>query len=199
MSANDPKRTSAVRIGRDAQCSRCHDRVRPSAGGAAGERREFIMLVGGSAAAWPLAARAQPRERVRLVGLLEGISADAPGAKARHLAFLEGLQQLGWTPGRNVRIDVRWGGGDEAETRKHAAELIALAPDVILVGGTTASEVVLKTTHSIPIVFVIVPDPVGSGYVKTLSQPGGNATGFMMFEYNLCGSGWNCSRRSRQA
>src|SRR5215472_15075407 len=101
-------------------------------------RREFIALVGGTAATWPLAARAQPGERVRLVGLLEGISADTVGAKARHLAFLEGLQQLGWTPGRNVRIDVRWGGGDEAETRKHAAELIALAPNVILAGGTTA-------------------------------------------------------------
>jgi putative ABC transport system substrate-binding protein len=90
-------------------------------------------------------------------------------------------------PGRNVRIEVRYGGGDEAQTRKNVAELIALAPDVIVVGGTTASEVVLKTIHSIPIVFVIVPDPVGSGYVKSLSQPGGNATGFMMFEYNLCG------------
>jgi putative tryptophan/tyrosine transport system substrate-binding protein len=86
-----------------------------------------------------------------------------------------------------VRIEVRYGGGDEAQTRKYVAELIALAPDVILVGGTTASEVALKTTHSIPIVFVVVPDPVGSGYVKRLSQPGGNATGFMMFEYNLCG------------
>jgi len=149
-------------------------------------RREFITLIGG-AASWPLAARAQRGERVRLVGFLEGTSADAPGAKARHLAFLEGLQQLGWTPGHNVRIDVRWGGGDEAETRKHAAELIALAPDVILTGGTTASEVMLKTTHSIPIVFAILPDPVGSGHVKRLSQPGGNATGFMMFEYNLCG------------
>ena len=149
-------------------------------------RREFITLIGG-AASWPLATRAQRGERVRLVGFLEGTSADAPGAKARHLAFLEGLQQLGWTPGHNVRIDVRWGGGDEAETRKHAAELIALAPDVILTGGTTASEVMLKTTRSIPIVFAILPDPVGSGHVKRLSQPGGNATGFMMFEYNLCG------------
>ena len=149
-------------------------------------RRNFITLIGG-AAAWPLAASAQRGERVRLVGFLEGISADAPGAKARHTAFLEGLQQLGWMPGRNMQIEVRWGGGDEAETRKHAAELIALAPDVILAGGTTASDVMLKATHSIPIVFVVVPDPVGSGYVKSLSRPGGNATGFMMFEYNLCG------------
>jgi putative tryptophan/tyrosine transport system substrate-binding protein len=149
-------------------------------------RRNFITLIGG-AAAWPLAASAQRGERVRLVGFLEGVSADAPGAKARHTAFLEGLQQLGWMPGRNMQIEVRWGGGDEAEIRKHAAELIALAPDVILAVGTTASDVMLKTTHSIPIVFVVVPDPVGSGYVKSLSRPGGNATGFMMFEYNLCG------------
>jgi putative tryptophan/tyrosine transport system substrate-binding protein len=150
-------------------------------------RRDFIAAVGGTAAAWPLAVRGQQRERVRLVGLLEGISEDAPGTKVRHTEFLEGLRQLGWMPGRNVRIEVRYGGGDEAQTRKYVAELIALAPDVILVGGTTASEVALKTTHSIPIVFVIVPDPVGSGYIKSLSQPGGNATGFMMFEYNLCG------------
>jgi len=150
-------------------------------------RREFITLASSTLVAWPSVVRAQQGERVRLVGLVEGISADAPGATARHTAFLEGLQQLGWTPGRNVRLEVRYGRGDEAQTRKHVAEVIALAPDVILVGGTTASEVVLKTTHSIPIVFVILPDPVGSGYVKSLSRPGGNATGFMMFEYNLCG------------
>ena len=150
-------------------------------------RRDFIAAVGGAAAAWPLAARGQQGERVRLVGLLEGVSGDAPGIKVRHTEFLEGLRQLGWMPGRNVRIEVRYGGGDEAQTRKNVAELIALAPDVIVVGGTTASEVALKTTHSIPIVFAILPDPVGSGHVKRLSQPGGNATGFMMFEYNLCG------------
>jgi putative ABC transport system substrate-binding protein len=124
---------------------------------------------------------------VRLVGILEGVSADTPGAKARQTAFLEGLQQLGWTPGRNVRIEVRWGGGDEAATRKNAAELVALAPDVLVAGGGAAAEVLLKVTHTIPIVFVIVPDPVGSGFVESLSQPGANATGFMMFEYNLCG------------
>jgi putative ABC transport system substrate-binding protein len=150
------------------------------------QRRKFMTLVGG-AVAWPLAARGQQGERVRLVGRLEGVSEDAPGAKVRDTEFLEGLRQLGWIPGRNVRIEVRYGGGDEVQTRKNVAELIALAPDVIVAGGTTASEVALKTTHSIPIVFVIVPDPVGSGYVKSLSQPGGNATGFMMFEYNLCG------------
>ncbi len=150
-------------------------------------RREFITLLGGAATGWPLIARAQQRERVRLVGILEGVSADTPGAKARQTAFLEGLQQLGWTPGRNVRIEVRWGGGDEAATRKNAAELVALAPDVLVAGGGAAAEVLLKVTHTIPIVFVIVPDPVGSGFVESLSQPGANATGFMMFEYNLCG------------
>ena len=150
------------------------------------KRREFIGVVGG-AIAWPLAARAQQSERVRLVGFLEGVSGDAPGTKERHAAFLEGLRQLGWVPGRNLRIEVRYGGGDEAQTRKYAAELIALAPDVIVTGGSTSPGVMLKSTHTIPIVFVILPDPVGSGYVKSLSRPGGNATGFMMFEYSLCG------------
>src|SRR5258705_5850652 len=149
-------------------------------------RREFITLLGG-AAAWPLVARAQQGERTRLVCILEGISADTPGYKARYAAFLEGLQQLGWTPGRNVQIEVRHAEGDEAALRKYAADLVAVAPDVLVVGGGAAVEVVLKVTHTIPIVFVIVPDPVGSGFVETLSQPGANATGFMMFEYNLCG------------
>jgi putative tryptophan/tyrosine transport system substrate-binding protein len=149
-------------------------------------RREFITLFGG-ATAWPLAARAQQSERVRLVGFLEGVGADAPGAEARHTAFLQGLRQLGWMPGRNLRIEVRYGGGDEAQTRKYAAELIALAPDVIVAAGSAAPGVMLKSTHTIPIVFAIVPDPVGSGYVKSLARPGANATGFMMFEYSLCG------------
>jgi putative tryptophan/tyrosine transport system substrate-binding protein len=149
------------------------------------KRRAFITLLAG-AAAWPLAARAQG-QRVRLICILEGISADTPGSKTRYAAFLEGLQQLGWTPGRNVQIEVRYAEGDEAAIRKYATELVALAPDVLVVGGGAPAEVVLKVTHTIPIVFVIVPDPVGSGFVETLSQPGANATGFMMFEYNLCG------------
>jgi putative tryptophan/tyrosine transport system substrate-binding protein len=102
------------------------------------------------------------------------------------MAFLEVLRQLGWTPGRNVRIEVRWS-GDEAKTRKDAAELIALAPDVIVASGSPGAEVMLKATKTIPIVFVLTPDPVGSGYVEGVSRPGGNASGFMMFEYNLCG------------
>jgi putative tryptophan/tyrosine transport system substrate-binding protein len=150
------------------------------------QRREFITLLGG-AATWPLAARAQQGQRVRLVCILQGVSADTPGEKARYAAFLEGLQQLGWTPGRNVQIEVRYPEGDEAAIRKYAAELVALAPDVLVAGGGAAAEVVLKVTRTIPIVFVIVPDPVGSGFVESLSQPGANATGFMMFEYNLCG------------
>ena len=139
------------------------------------------------ATSWPLIARAQDGGRLPLVGILEGVSADTPNAKARYTVFLEGLQQLGWMPGRNMRVELRWGGGDEAATRKYAAELVALAPDVLVGGGGTATEVMLKVTHAIPIVFVIVPDPVGSGFVESVSQPGANATGFMMFEYNLCG------------
>jgi putative tryptophan/tyrosine transport system substrate-binding protein len=150
-------------------------------------RRDFIKVVGSVAATWPFAARAQQRERLRRVAVLEAIAKDTPGAQERYTAFLEAFEQLGWTPGRNVQIETRWSGGDEAETRKHAAELVALAPDVLVAGGGTAVEVMLKATRTIPIVFVIVPDPVGSGFVERLSRPGGNATGFMMFEYNLCG------------
>jgi putative ABC transport system substrate-binding protein len=151
------------------------------------KRREFITLLGSVATGWPTMASGQPGERVRLVCILEGVSADTPNAKERHTALLAGLEQLGWTPGRNLKIEVRWGGGDEAATRKYAAELIALAPDVLVAGGGYAAEVTLKITHTIPIVFVIVPDPLGSGFVESLSKPGANATGFMMFEYNLCG------------
>jgi putative ABC transport system substrate-binding protein len=150
------------------------------------KRREFIALLG-SAPAWPLAARAQQGQRVPLVCVLEGVSADTPGVKTRHAAFSEALQQLGWTPGYNVQIEVRYAEGDEAALRKYATELVALAPDVLVPAGGTPTEVVLKVTRTISIVFVIAPDPVGSGFVETLSQPGANATGFMMFEYNLCG------------
>ena len=151
------------------------------------KRRQFITLLGGAAAAWPIVAPAQQGERMRLVCILEAISQETPGSKTRYAAFLEGLQQLGWTPGRNVQIEVRYAEGNEAALRKYAAELIALAPDVLVAGGGTAAEAMLKLTRGIPIVFVIAPDPVGSGLVESLSQPGANATGFMMFEYNLCG------------
>jgi putative tryptophan/tyrosine transport system substrate-binding protein len=150
------------------------------------QRREFITLLSG-AAAWPLAARAQQPERMRLIGVLTGLAADDPDAQARYAAFVKGLQQLGWTDGRNVRIDTRWGGGDADNIRKHAAELAALLPDVILGSGSASVGSLLQATRTVPIVFAIVPDPVGSGFVDSLARPGGNATGFMQFEYSLSG------------
>jgi ABC-type uncharacterized transport system substrate-binding protein len=146
-------------------------------------RREFITLIGG-AVAWPFAARAQA-DGVRRVGVLTGGAADNLDQQARFAAFQQGLQQLGWTDGRNVRIDYRWGAGNADDIHKHAVELAALAPDVILATGG-AVERLLQVTRTVPIVFVIVPDPVGSGLVDSLSRPGGNATGFMQFEYSLC-------------
>src|SRR5437016_2747579 len=154
--------------------------------GKAMRRRDFIRMTGSAAATWPFAARAQQREPLRRVAILEPIAKDTPSAQARYTAFLDAFEQLGWTDGRNVQIVARWGGGSD-ETRKYAEELVGLAPDVILAGGGSGAELVLKSTRTIPIVFVIVPDPVGSGFVERLSRPGGNATGFMMFEYNLCG------------
>ena len=115
------------------------------------------------------------------------LAADDPEGQARHAAFLQGLQQLGWTEGRNVHIDARWSAGNAAEIRRYAAELAALAPDVIFTSGSASIGALLQATRTVPIVFAIVPDPVGSGFVKSLSRPGGNATGFMMFEYSLCG------------
>ena len=150
-------------------------------------RRDFITLIGSAATAWPLAVRAQQREPLPRVAILDPIARDTPGAQERHRAFSEAFEKLGWKDGRNVQILVRWGGGNDVETRKYAEEFVALAPDVILASGGTGAEVMLKATRTIPIVFVIVPDPVGSGLVERLSRPGGNATGFMMFEYNLCG------------
>jgi putative ABC transport system substrate-binding protein len=151
------------------------------------KRREFIALVGGTAAAWPLAAQAQQAERMRRIGVLIGVNAGDAQGQALVAAFLQGLQQLGWTEGRNVRFDIRWGAGNAADARKYAAELVALAPDVILPVGSASVGPLLETTRTVPIVFVIVPDPVGAGVVDSLSHPGGNATGFMMFEYSLCG------------
>jgi putative tryptophan/tyrosine transport system substrate-binding protein len=148
------------------------------------KRREFITLLGG-AAAWPLAARAEQAERMRRLGVLQPLPVDHPDAQARHTAFLEALRQLGWTDGRNLRIEARWSAGDPAITRKHAAELVALAPDIVVATGSAGAAAMLQATRSVPIVFVIVPDPVGSGFVESLAQPGGNATGFMMFEYDL--------------
>jgi len=151
------------------------------------KRREFITLLGGAAAAWPLAARAQQSEQVRRVGMLIGQAADDVDGKARLAAFVQGLQQLGWTDGRNVRIDTRWGGGDADRMRRYAAELVALAPDVILAGGTAAVGILLQATRTVPIVFASVADPVGAGYVDSVARPGGNATGFLLFEYGTSG------------
>jgi len=153
--------------------------------GAAMRRRDFISGVLGSAAVWPVSALAQQQPgRTRLIGTLTGI-ADDSATKVQYAAFRQELQRLGWIEGQNVRIDVRFGEGNAARIRKQAAELVALSPDVILTTGGQATELVLQATRSIPIVFAIVPDPVGSGIVESLAEPGGNATGFMQFEYSL--------------
>jgi len=149
-------------------------------------RREFIKLAGG-VAAWPLTARAQERERLRRIAWLVGTAKDVPGARDRDTAFLEAFEQLGWMNGRNVQIDIRWAAGNADDIRKYAVELVALAPDVILATGGAGAAVMLKATQTIPIVFAVVPDPMGSGFVQSLSRPGRNATGFMSFEYSLCG------------
>jgi putative ABC transport system substrate-binding protein len=150
-------------------------------------RREFITLLGGAAVAWPLAARAQQADRVRRVGVLMSLAADDPEGQARLTAFLQGLQELGWTDGRNVRIDYRWAGADADRSRRYAVELVALAPDVILANGSQSVAALQQTTRTVPIVFAIVIDPVGAGFVASLARPGGNATGFTLFEYSLSG------------
>jgi len=151
------------------------------------KRREFITLLG-SGAAWPLAARAQQADRVRRIGALIGApSADNPDAQANIRAFLQVLQQLGWTDGGNVRIDIRWGAGNADDIRKYAAELAALAPDVIFASGTASVGPMLQATRTVPIVFANVADPVGAGFVDSLARPGGNASGFIQFEYSLSG------------
>ncbi|MGE5156839.1 MAG: ABC transporter substrate-binding protein [Gemmatimonas sp.] len=153
-------------------------------------RREFMTLLGGgAAAAWPLAARAQQRERVRHVGVLMPTAADDGEGQARIAAFLQGLQQWGWAVGDNVRVDMRWAAADRDRFRRYAAELVALAPDVILAAGTATVAPLLQTTRSVPIVFTIVPDPVGAGFVESLARPGGNMTGFTTFEYSI-GAKW---------
>jgi len=150
-------------------------------------RREFIGLLGGAAVGWPLAARAQQPERVRRIGVLTGFAVSDPEGLARVMAFTQTLAQLGWAVGRNVQIDTRWTGGNADDARRYAAELIALAPDVMLATGGAVVGPLLQVTRSVPIVFANVPDPVGSGFVESLARPGGNATGFVQFEYNLSG------------
>jgi ABC-type uncharacterized transport system substrate-binding protein len=151
------------------------------------ERRKFIAALGGSAFVWPLAARAQQADRVRRVGVLMNLAADDPEGQARIAAFLQGLQELGWTEGRNVRIDYRWHADDADRYRTYAAELVALAPDVILASSSASTAALQQATRTVPIVFAIVVDPVGAGYVASLARPGGNVTGFTLFEYSLSG------------
>src|SRR5215212_4690553 len=146
--------------------------------------REFIRLIGG-AAAWPLATRAQQGERLRRIGVLMSVAGDDPEGKARLNVFRQGLQELGWFDGSNVRMDTRWGEGDFDRIRKYAAELVALAPDVIMTSGGSVTGPLLQLTRTVPIVFTQTPHPVGAGFVDSLARPGGNATGFTLFEYDM--------------
>jgi putative ABC transport system substrate-binding protein len=150
-------------------------------------RRVFISLLGGAAVAWPVAASAQQPERMRRLGMLMNRAADDPRGQVELAAFQQALQQLGWSDGRNIRIDTRWGENDVDRDRGYAAELVALAPDLILASGTLSVAALRHATRTLPIVFVEVSDPVGAGLVDSLSRPGGNITGFMNFEYSLSG------------
>jgi putative ABC transport system substrate-binding protein len=146
-------------------------------------RREFVALLGATAAIWPIAARAQQPERMRRIGVLMPLAADDPVARVRIAAFLQGLQQFGWTDGRNLRIDYRWPVGDTDRIRRDAAELVALAPDVIMVTSSVPTVALQQATRTVPIVFVLVADPVGAGIADSMARPGGNATGFTPFEF----------------
>jgi putative tryptophan/tyrosine transport system substrate-binding protein len=150
-------------------------------------RRDFIVRLGGTAATWPLAARAQQTRQMRRIAVLMVLGADDPEGQARVAAFAQGLQQLGWSVGQNVQIDYRWASVDAEELRKYAAELVALKPDVILAHSSSAVAQLLQATRTVPIVFTNVADPVGAGYVDGLARPGGNATGFTVFEYAMGG------------
>jgi putative ABC transport system substrate-binding protein len=151
------------------------------------KRREFVTLLGGAAAAWPLAARTQQSERMRRIGVLLNAPADDAEYQIWVGGFLQGLAQSGWIIGRNVRIDTRWAGSKADDIRRHASELVALAPDVILAHGDSTAGPLLAATRTVPIVFTVVADPVGGGLVDSLARPGGNVTGFMLFEYSLGG------------
>jgi ABC-type uncharacterized transport system substrate-binding protein len=152
-------------------------------------RREFITLLGGAAAAWPLAARAQQSDRMRRVGVLMSVAANDPEGQARLAAFLQGLQEFGWSVGRNVRIDIRWSAGNIEDIRKYATELVALASEIILASGGSVVGPLLQVTRTVPVVFTQTPDPVAAGFVASLARPGGNATGFTQVEYGT-GAKW---------
>src|SRR5499426_1285691 len=151
------------------------------------KRRDFITLLGGAAAGWPVVARAQQRERMRRVGVLLPAAADDAVFQTRMAVFLQELALLGWSVGRNVSIDVRWATANAADIGRHATELAALAPDVILATGDSTVPPLLQATRTIPIVFPVANDPLAAGYVESLARPGGNATGFMNFEYSFSG------------
>ena len=151
------------------------------------KRRDFITLLGGATVARPITAHAQQAERMRRIGVLMDLAENDPEGQVRIAAFLQGLQQLGWTDGRNVRIDTRWTAGDADRTRRQAAELIALAPDVVVATGTPTLGPLQQATRTVPIVFMMTVDPVGGGFVDSLARPGGNTTGFMLFEYGMGG------------
>src|SRR5262245_14092569 len=151
------------------------------------KRREFITLLGGAAAAWPLAAQAQQPGRTRRIGVLSTLPADDPEWQARLAALLQGLQELGWTVGRNLRVDYRLGAENAERLRQHVAEIIAPVPDLIVANGTSAVGPLLEATRSVPVVFVQVTDPIGGGFVASLARPGGNATGFTSLEYGMSG------------
>jgi putative tryptophan/tyrosine transport system substrate-binding protein len=150
-------------------------------------RRDFLISLGGAVAAWPLAARAQQGERMRRIGVLMSTAADDPEGQARLAAFHQGLQEWGWTIGHNARIDIRWSAVDADSSRRYAAEVVALAPEVILTSASAAMAALQQATRTVPIVFVGIVDPVGAGFVESLARPGGNATGFTLFEYGLSG------------
>ena len=150
-------------------------------------RRDFIALLGGATVGLPLAARAQQPERMRRIGVLLSFAADDPESPARRAAFVQQLQQLGWIDGRNVQIDIRWGVSNAEDSRKYAAELVALAPDVMLAAARPAVAALQQATRTVPIVFVNVTDPVGAGYVESLARPTGNTTGFTFIEYGMSG------------
>jgi putative ABC transport system substrate-binding protein len=151
------------------------------------KRREFIILLGGGAAAWPLAARAQQRERMRRIGVLMNLTSDDPEGQGRLAAFLQGMQEAGWSVGRNVRIDLRWGGGDLEVYRGHASELVSLAPDILFGAGGIVALALQRATRTIPIVFAAAADPVATGLVASLARPDGNATGTTIFEFSMGG------------
>jgi putative ABC transport system substrate-binding protein len=162
-------------------------------------RRDFIKGIVGSATAWPLVARAQQGEHMRRIGVLMNIGADDPQAPVLVGAFSQGLAEAGWIIGRNARIDYRWFQGNAEAARAYAAELLALTPDIILVTGTQGATAVKQLTRTVPIVFAQVADPVGAGIVDSLARPGGNITGFMVFDYSFGANYWISSRRSRRA